>query len=49
MGKEKFESLLGDFIYKPAGKPTLVPVTDKRVAMNVTDAKTEFNEIMEDN
>ena len=49
MGKEKFESLLGDFIYKPVGKPTLVPVTDKRVAMNVADAKTEFNEIMEDN
>ena len=49
MGKEKFESLLGNFIYKPVGKPTLVPVTDKRVAMNVTDAKTEFNEIMEDN
>lgn len=48
MGKTKFEETLGSLIYKPPGKPTLVPVTDKRPAMNVTNAKTEFNEIMED-
>ena len=48
MGKTKFEEILGDLVVKPPGKPTLVPKTDKRVAMNVTSAKNEFNEIMED-
>ncbi|WP_418791775.1 DUF2800 domain-containing protein [Phosphitispora sp. TUW77] len=48
MGKAKFEEILGDLIYKPPGKPTLVPNSDKRPAINVADAKNEFNEIMED-
>ena len=48
MGKTKFEEILGDLIYKPPGKPTLVLSSDKRPAMNVADAKNEFNEIMED-
>jgi hypothetical protein len=48
MGKTKFEEILGSLIVKLPGKPTLVPKTDKRVAMNVTSAKNEFNEIMED-
>jgi len=47
MGKSAFEEILGDLIYKPPGKPTLVPNTDKRPAMNVTNAENEFNEIME--
>ena len=47
MGKTKFEEILGNLIYKPTGKPTLVPKSDKRPAMNVADAKNEFNEIME--
>ena len=46
MGKKKFEEILGRLIVKPPGKPTLVPVTDKRQAMNVSDAKNDF--IMED-
>lgn len=45
MGKKNFEDILGGLIYKPPGKPTLVPVTDKRPAMNVTNAIHEFNEI----
>lgn len=48
MGKTKFEEILGSLIYKPPGKPTLVLSSDKRPAMNVADAKNEFNEIMED-
>ncbi|SFO59049.1 Protein of unknown function [Eubacterium callanderi] len=48
MGKSKFEKILGDLIYKPPGKPTLAPLSDKRPAMNVSNAKNEFNEITEE-
>ena len=48
MGKDRFEKVLGGLIMKAPGKPTLVPVTDKRPAMNVTNAIDEFNEIKED-
>lgn len=48
MGKTKFEEVLGALIIKAPGKPTLVPVADKRPALNVTNAKNEFNEITED-
>jgi len=48
MGKKNFEDILGGLIFKPPGKPTLVPVTDKRPAMNVTNAIHEFNEIKEE-
>ena len=48
MGKSKFEKILGDLIYKPPGKPTLVPLSDKRPAMNVSNAKNEFYEITEE-
>ena len=48
MGKAKFEEILGSLVFKPPGKPTLVPVTDKRPAMNVTNAKNEFNVIKEE-
>jgi hypothetical protein len=34
LGKQKFKELLGDYITKPQGKPTLVPDTDKRPALN---------------
>lgn len=42
LGKTKFEELLGSLIEKPAGKPTLVPETDKRKALNT--AKDDFND-----
>jgi hypothetical protein len=48
MGKDKFDDVLGNFIYKPPGKPTLVPITDKRPAMKIANAINEFNEIKEE-
>lgn len=44
MGKKQFDQILGDLIVKPQGKPTLVPVTDKHPAMNVTNANNEFKQ-----
>lgn len=45
LGKTKFEKLLGGFIEKPKGKPTLVPATDKRKPINkAADAADEFKE-----
>ena len=43
LGKKKFEEIHGGLIEKPQGKPTLVPESDKRPAMNT--AKDDFNEI----
>lgn len=34
LGKSRFEELLAAYIEKPQGKPTLVPESDKRPAMN---------------
>jgi hypothetical protein len=43
IGKKQFNSLLNELIIKPAGKPTLVPVSDKRPEINSTDsAKADF-------
>lgn len=46
MGKQEFAEVLSGLIIKPAGKPILVPITDKRPAM--TKANIDFNEIQED-
>ena len=48
MGKDKFEEILGGLITKAPGRPTLVPISDKRPAMNVSNAINDFNEIKED-
>lgn len=42
LGKQKFNELLGGLIEKPQGKPTLVPATDKRPALNT--AKDDFKD-----
>ena len=42
LGKNKFEELLGGFIVKPQGKPTLAPMSDKRPVMNT--AAEDFKE-----
>ena len=42
LGKSRFEELLAGYIEKPAGKPTLVPESDKRPAINT--AKNDFME-----
>lgn len=48
MGKAKFEEILGNLIIKPQGKPVLVPDSDKRKALEVTNAKNEFD-VLEEN
>ena len=42
LGKRKFEELLGGLIHKPPGKPTLVPISDRRAEWNT--AKNDFME-----
>lgn len=45
LGKTKFEKLLGELVEKPKGKPTLVPMSDKRPAMNkAVQAADDFKE-----
>lgn len=44
LGKSRFEELLAPYIEKPQGKPTLVPESDKRPAIN-----TAKNDFMEEN
>ena len=46
LGKKNFEDLLGQYTCKPQGKPTLVPVTDKRPEYN--SAVNDFNDNMEE-
>ena len=46
LGKRRFEEILGQFVIKAPGKPTLVPESDKRQA--ASSAKDDFSET-EDN
>ena len=43
VGKRPFASLCGDYIEKPKGKPTLVPISDKRPEINT--AEDDFRDI----
>lgn len=49
MGKKKFKEILGDLIYKPPGKPTLVPESDRRKEITGNTAQEEFSQIKEAN
>lgn len=43
MGKATFRDVLGEYITKPAGKPALVPDSDKRRALDLHSAATDFS------
>ena len=45
MGRDKFQEILGSLIVKPAGKPTLVPASDKRPALAGSRAEDEFKNL----
>ena len=45
LGKKRFSELFGDLVVKPAGKPALVPVSDKRPALEIQSAANEFSAI----
>lgn len=42
--KKKFNDLIGDFVVKPQGKPTLAPISDKRQGFKLSSAKEDFAE-----
>lgn len=44
MGKKEFARILGKLVYKPQGKITLVPDTDKREAITKSTAAADFQE-----
>lgn len=49
VGKKEFQDLLGEWVEKPKGDPTLVPESDKREALpapGVSQAAMDFDELM---
>lgn len=42
MGRKQFAEVLGDLVVKPEGKPTLVPLSDKRPELSVSSAVEDF-------
>lgn len=44
MGKSEFANILGHLVYKPRGKITLVPESDKRTKIDRITASAEFKE-----
>ena len=47
MGKKAFTDILDGLIEKPPGKPTLVPLSDKRPAIHTGNVRSEFKAITE--
>ena len=45
MGKDEFQCILGSYVYKPQGKLTLVPQSDKRQEVTKDTASAEFQEV----
>ena len=45
MGKENFNTILGRLVYKPKGRLTLVPDSDKRDAISTSSAQADFEEV----
>jgi hypothetical protein len=44
VGKKRFAEVLSDVVLKPQGKPTLVPIEDKRPAIGHQQAQLDFAE-----
>ena len=44
LGKQKFDELVGDQVYKPSGKPTLVADDDPRPNIAKSKPADEFKE-----
>lgn len=44
MGKKQFQKVLGNLVYKPEGKITLVPDSDKRETVHLATANDDFAE-----
>ncbi len=45
LGKKQFGEVLGEYIEKPEGKPTLAPVSDKRPAITNNSARDDFKDV----
>lgn len=48
IGKDKFDEILKDLIYKTKGKLILVPEDDRRAGIEISKVKKEFNKIKGD-
>ncbi|MDW7668051.1 MAG: DUF2800 domain-containing protein [Bacillota bacterium] len=44
LGKKKLGDLIGDYIVKPAGKPTLAPESDKRPELNLVEDEFDYKQ-----
>lgn len=44
-GRKKFDEILGDLVIKPEGKPTLVPESDRRPAINQKNIESDFEDL----